>query len=505
MEVAHTLATNASEKALASWWQSEGARRTGSELTKWFETGVHLRVLPEVAPNEIERLLRDGADGVERRRHLLTAGAFRFFDASSKEMKWAVRSILAIECRPAGDRTHPLWILAWNLTTLMQVGFYYHHYPVQVARDFLRAHGVSSGRGRSTRKLDGQVQAELERVIRFNTQVRLELEKTPIDWQTDTEPWSSIIEAGRAQWGDQLGLLLAGVAGGTAELRGVGNRDLDLDDGMVTVTGRVQAARLNADNEAWWKRQIRRSATEELAVWTLSLLKTFAPSNHVMNLAPDLDRLVGRHAPNAASRFLLTPYPSAPHIARRTARATRPKMTSLPKRLRPETVAILAYGEPGSVQLDLYRKYLASYKGPSALVQRFSATCEFALAGLEPGRWEDAVEMARRRYGARDGELADISDVAEQLRKRGRYQLPRELAIEVTEQSQSFPLELVALAQRRLRAVVLRQLEPVATIATQRGWSQVDKPHPTPTNRIFPSDLDINTFAPSMAPARDAG
>src|SRR5258708_11895173 len=234
---------------------------------------------------------------------------------------------------------------------------------------------------------------------------------------------------------------------------------VDLSDLAVAATVRVRVAQEYADDDRWWRRQIRGATNEDFAIGTIYLLLAFASGAVIARLAGAVDKLL-KQFPSAANRFMHTPYPP-PRRSSRGARSIKVAMEDLPDRLRPETVVVLARGESGDTQLELYRKFLTAYRGGSSIVQHFCLNCEFALAAIEPNRWGAVVDLARSQYAAAHGYVGDIDDVTGVLRKRGRYPLPLQLAARIAADAHQYPWELAALSQRRLRGAYLRRIDSV--------------------------------------------
>ena len=289
------------------------------------------------------------------------------------------------------------------------------------------------------------------------------------EWTRTLLPWTNIVETGRHQFGEAWAFCeLAGKAAGIKSSEEKGGDFTDLFDKDMSLCGRARYARLRAGNSKWWSNTLARASNrldQMLAV--LVLLSWGSPKTIVANaealgerlnalcttdwllLAKSLNR-IGFVLPDKQSRDL----------------GMGINELGIPQ---PERLTAAIWPRLSRTYRDvLYDSVIGPYSGKDVYILDICQGHTLVRLLSREMSWETALARIASTYEAVGN--ADTTATYRFMRDVPRNQISLDIAESILDAPDSYPTDLVSVAESVLRHRLSKSAAPVMQIATEQGW-----------------------------------
>ena len=434
--------------------------KKGTSFSNWLTYALHLGVLGRLDPQQIERIFEKRTIEPQHIDLLIRSRQTSILETNHEEYERAVRLILNRQILPFHRRTARSWLEV----LLSCVEFL----------NFREASQSPTAYRRIQRHTDPAAEADgnlpLTSEIKAFAKVVEEQHSLPTsNWTRTLSPWTNIVETGRRQFGEAWAFcVLAGQAAGITSNKEKGGGLTDLFDKAASLCGRVRYARLRAGNPKWWSNTLSRASDrldQMLAV--LVLLSWGSPNTIVANakalrkrlnalsatdwllLANSLNR-AGFVLPNKHTHDLrISVNELRPHLSERLVAAIWPR---LPKRSK-----------------DMfYDAVIGTYSGKDVYILGIRQGHTLAQILSDKLSWEAALPRIASTYELTGN--ADPVATYRFMRQVLRTGIPLKTAENILDAPDSYPADLVSVAEGTLRHRLSQSAVPVMQAATAQGW-----------------------------------
>ena len=190
-------------------------------------------------------------------------------------------------------------------------------------------------------------------------------ENLAADWATQLRPWESLVEKGRALWGERWALYhLANLASGIKSSRETCAEYTDLFSNKQSLCRRARYTRLRAGVAPWWPKQLARASSAEERAFVVMLWATWGSPATLHHKGARFDAVIQTLSEDEWHRL----YHSVDDVVRWTstqsgARRLKFEIPKIPKSISTRTVALLKLRATPQSGVELFQKYLVGYKG----------------------------------------------------------------------------------------------------------------------------------------------
>lgn len=289
-------------------------------------------------------------------------------------------------------------------------------------------------------------------------------------WRGSLEPWSSVVEAGRREFGDAwvfrvLAVLSSATKSGTRLAAGAPQ----LFDEDVDLCLRAKYARLRAGSAAWWSRQLTVAADFETRTFALLLFSSWAGPKTLRSLSPLASELVDSLPNEWWERLHNALDQRVPHWSQYASKASDISMGDLPEEVGIRFFVLVAGRLKRRERRAMYRRFLKRYDGtdPAVLDLCLETSLRCAIEGVEP--WSEWLEAISRFY-TKGGTFGVYVALGHVFGVPGSFFPDLKSAQTVMRDCDQYPLALVALAERVCRWDVSKRIVPVGEVAKRDRW-----------------------------------
>ena len=434
--------------------------KKGDSFSNWLTYALHLQVLGRLDPQQVERIFEKRKIEPRHVSLLIRGGQTAILEASHEEYAGAVRLILDRQILPYRRRRARSWL---EVLLLCFEPFHYReffHSPI-----FLRHTLTQPDTGA---EVNGDLPFTSE-IKAFAEGVDEHIRMPTREWARTLLPWTNIVETGRHQFGEAWAFCeLAGQAAGIKSSKEKGADFTDLFDKDMSLCGRARYARLRAGNSKWWSNTLARASNrldQMLAV--LVLLSWGSPKTIVANaealgerlnalcttdwllLAKSLNR-IGFVLPDKQSRDLgMGVNELGIHQPERLTAAIWPRLSRTYRDV-------------------LYDSVIGPYSGKDVYILDICQGHTLVRLLSRKMSWEIALARIASTYEAVGN--ADTTATYRLMRDVPRNQISLEIAESILDAPDSYPTDLVSVAESVLRHRLSKSAAPVMQIATEQGW-----------------------------------
>ena len=283
-------------------------------------------------------------------------------------------------------------------------------------------------------------------------------------------PWNDIVETGRREFGDRWGFFeLAAQAAGIRSTEEKGSGLRDLFDRDAALCERARYARLRAGDRTWWSDTLERSSDRMDRMFSALMLMSWGSAKTIAGNAEALRELLRSCGD--------VDWPVIAQAMRRVDNAMRRWGGRRTLNIHAQTAVF-----DGSARLiaalwprlsrksqDMsYEAVIGPYSGNDGVVL---SVCQRAtLTRLRTGKvaWETALPRVAAAYRAMGSvDSAATYFLGRHVAKKG---IPRAVAVSVLDTPESYPTELIAMAEGALRYQLSQSVVPVIEVAKAEGW-----------------------------------
>ena len=434
--------------------------KKGDSFSTWLTYALHLQVLGRLDPQQMERIFDRRTIEPRHVDLLIRSGQTSILETNHEEYERAVRLILNRQIVPSRRTTARSW-----LQVLVSCVEPLHYREALHSPTFLRRIVTQTD---INAEADGNLPLTSE-IKAFAEVVEKHLSMPARNWTRTLSPWTNIVETGRQQFGEAWAFCeLAGEAAGITSNKEKGGGLTDLFDRATSLCERVRYARLRAGNPKWWSNTLTQASNrldQMLAV--LVVLSWGSSKTIVANAEAVSERL---NALSATDWLLLA------NSLRRVGVVFPDKHThdleigvkELGVHLSERLVAAIWPRFSRTSRDMFYDAVIGPYFGEDAHIVRICQghTLERILSGEMS--WKTALPKIASTY-----ELAgnvDFFATYRFMREVSRNQIPLEVAESILDVPDSYPADLVSVAESRLRHRLSESTVPVMEVATAQGW-----------------------------------
>jgi len=283
---------------IAKIWEEHIPSINGKELTEWLRYGQSLKLIKNLAPELLLKLLKyDRTDySIERCSIIFNGNRLDIVDGEKELKKFVFRSILDGDLRITN--MNYVGKSFWFLSAML--------HP-HVFEELLNMAGGQSqtllehiltylgGRGSKADSLkmlsDFEIIDEIDSKIKEYYNSIEETLKLPVQlFRNDLSPWDTLIEIGRSFFGDNDSFILLGtIAAGVKSKKEVYPEFSDLHNSNISLCKRIRSARMKSGNIKYWEKLLR---NEDYLPFTLIVFFTWASYKTVINLMPKLEKFI---------------------------------------------------------------------------------------------------------------------------------------------------------------------------------------------------------------------
>lgn len=451
---AHVIAQNSPAEDRWNRWMSVAS---SMPHRRWTLLGAALRLFGRAQPLRLGDSAEKDDELVERlieRRRFDILEDRKWFDSARAAILDRVVASESIFDRQISGR------LEW-LATLCGC----HQYVVALTEDSrtplrhsLRRYGWERRREATTPsklrdfpKLEKQAVDEYMKFIETATSVT----------STSITPWSDLVKAMRAAWGDCAAIdRIAFVGAGVRSLQ-IDAEDVRLKDAVDLVSA-ARFARLKSGAPRWWVERLDKADKKERERLLLLVLMWATPRTLVKlakTLAPFLAEL------NADEWCKLCN--NANYILPALRKQTRDQQTEIDAG---GIASIMKFGSRVSTfigrRLGRTSQYGIAVRLAGEVVPPFSSEGQFALETIffacsdDQNKWADALPCIKRLYAIGCASLPYVHDI----------RMPEDIAKQISRDVDCFPLPIVAIADDHLRSIAGTQAPKLLEVARRDRW-----------------------------------
>ncbi|HVB25980.1 MAG TPA: hypothetical protein VNG51_28835 [Ktedonobacteraceae bacterium] len=450
-------------------WYKEALHVLGEERTRWFHYGLYLQALPRINQNDVEKLLSDDPDNLERIKYLFRAAQLENVSRFEQHCKILMDSVLA------GDFTVPFRLksktilesFVQTMNVLRYVWAFQNPEPIPLDEHWKRRGLVFT---EMEKPLNGKnlTSNEFDNLLSVVELVQIELKRTAKEWATELSSWDKIVEKLRMLWGERwLNFHFANIASGIKSPKETCRNFPDLLDSSKSLCKRTRYARLRAGVPDWWKKQLETALTDQDEMFILLVLLTWGSSSTITHLVEDIDAVFNQMSVENWLR-LVRSLKQAVSISNVDLERNRLSIddTKLPVNLSPRTITALGIRTKSEDTAVLYQKYLFNYQGADKYVLQFCQETAFQIASIDPNHWEQALTTIENSYAK-----GVILDLGYNIRIRSKESvISKQAAEEIAQYPEKYPRVLVPLVEAMYREVVTQNIIPVGDIARNQHW-----------------------------------
>lgn len=464
LDVIELLRANSSVEELTNLWTR---KFDTSKRAQWMKYGLHLGVLSAVEIGVLERYVAD--ETAASSRVLYRARRLDFFEASEVRFDEAVDAILAgtLSAQPQRRVESALDALAHAVNPLRYGLSLRNRVPVPLSNILRQRNWPASLKWGADLVTNTESFRNHKKCISFAAVAEQESTKSAAEWATELDPWSSLVETGRAIWGDRWAFYcLSSLAGGIKSNLERCKEATDLLDHSQPLCPRTRHARLRSTNKSWWQKQFRDAAADDDRLFVCLLALTWARPDVLIALVEALDQLLRPLLEEQFSRMIRAVRRAVTWgYGRADERVATFETDSLPQSLSPRTVVALATRASATTAHELYSKFLAGTHTAEEVVLEFVQQEALDVSRFGTREWSPDLNQIQECYES--GAVG--SGFALGLRTE-RRSMPIEIARRIAESPDRFPTTLLSVAEEVCRRRVARKAKPVVTIAEQEEW-----------------------------------
>jgi hypothetical protein len=374
LDVIDLLKANVSSAETFPAWLDGTLATNFAARTSWLEYGLQLGCLSAAPLDRLREILSDEPSGRDRIDILFRAKRFDFLQSSDSLFTTAVNSILSVNVEPVStSRPQALIDVFCRCIDANNYAAAFRS-PVSAPLSAVLKHADPQA-GQELRRVEEKVLpfSDAAACSAFCHVAQAQLARPAAQWSSELSPWDSIIEEGRRLWGDRWAFYhTANVASGIKSSTETCTDCSDLFDYTKSLCRRTRYARLRAGTASWWPKHFQAAQTVMERLQVSQVWLTWASENSILQSLEPFNYLVAGLETDDWSRLYDSVQRSIVLTKRRAGdRLINISLASLPGTISPRTCVALGARSSLNTRRDLYRTYLASYKGDDLRVLRF--------------------------------------------------------------------------------------------------------------------------------------
>ena len=287
-------------------------------------------------------------------------------------------------------------------------------------------------------------------------------------WASELTPWETLSECGRELFGNRWAFcVLASAAAGIVSREKQAQQTGELFNASVPIVRRARHARINAGRLRWWHGHIS-SASEQMDIaFVLLLLFRWAGRTVIFGMREEIERKLSELQVDWWRKLHGALENQIWFDDRRRTITTNGE--EFGKEVSSRFLAAVWYRMRERSRRYVFQKHLRDYAGDDPVVLEFCQDVALGmLFGGESEEWRSRLPGISERY--RMGVNSSIRlHVWGYAAYRGRFSL--DVAEEILEKSERYPMALISGAQRVVRVSrVSESVVPVGKVAEKRRW-----------------------------------
>jgi len=468
LDIIDLLKANASTSELMELWLGDPRRNNRGEWLSWLQNGLHLGCLSLVDPKVLSKVCEQRPVPPEILNTLFRGRRAAMFEATNEDFIAARDGILALQVKAPLNRPESILdMFAQSVNGLR----YAISYAAPQAAPLASTWTARAGWPVSGLSTDVSI-PPLEAVKDCVTFIEIAIERSQrpaVDWATKLDPWDSVIEQGRAMWGERLVFYhLANVASGIKSATETSSRYSDPFNAAHALVQRARYARLRAGVASWWPKQLSRTSTAEEQIFLLMLWATWGSGATLCDSCEPFDAAIEALSPDEWHRL----YDCIEETTRWTGnqsgvRKLKFNLRNFPRAISSRTVSLFKLRANPQSDQELHEKYLVSYKGDD--VRILGAIQDTIIRSLHTASdWKQRLALISRAF--RNGVISEPYAYRMFVRHPQRASIPLDVATKIMRCTEQYPSFLVASAEACCKQDTATKLTPVAKIAQRDNW-----------------------------------
>jgi hypothetical protein len=464
-------ANSESRSDIMRCWTEHIRGASPEKRLRWLDHGVQLGALSSLDTQELSLLISDSNFHKEPAAlaALFRARRLDFLHASEPVFENVITQILErkVLAQPSRRIESPLDALSQAVDASRYAFAFRDRQPISLESYLEHRNRVAKLTWSSQLVTNTESYASHRLCVDFAKVAEKESQRSTIEWATDLSPWDTVVEAGRATWGDRWAFInLATVAAGIRSTSDKCTNCSELLDGTRSLARRIRFARLRSGANKWWKNQLEASKSEFEISFTLLVALSWRRPSTIMANADLLDMLL--------SQLSLQDWYRLFGAVRRCTSLARPgedpseelEPKKLPHSMTQRLASLLADRvDPGSARL-LCKKYIEGRPTEDTVALEFVQREALDVQNFGTDSWAPKLDLVKRCY-----ELGVVFEpYTFRQRSRKTSAMPIGIAQRVLSTPGLFPGFLLALAEERCRQDVASKIVPVKAIAEREGW-----------------------------------
>ncbi len=465
MMLVELIRANASRSAATEKWRKCISDKNGSERTQWIRYGLLLGILSVLDKNELDGLVAAEAETPERLMMLVRGGQLKFVESDDSKLEMVIDYLLSRSSEGLTRRGSTLIdAFAQTIDSHRYAVAFQHRNPLPLAAALSRTHLIDESLfDKEKDQPSGELASRCKELIFLSQYL---IQRATADWATQLEPWDRLVETGRGLFGERWAFyVLANISAGIRSKTETCDQASDLHDSAVSLCSRVRYARLRAGTASWWEAQLKAATDHERIGFNLLILFTWGgPSVFTKNAV-----LIDHKLKNLDAQLWSRLYGALPSLVGFVPerREIEIDFSSLPLSVSPRILVALSKRLGPRATEYVFKERLASYEGNDRVVLDFCQRSAMKAALQEPGSWQKWLPTISRSY--KKGAISH-GHPGRLVRAIRDVPLPRETAEKIVEKAESYPADLVVLAELACRQYVAEEIVPVGTVAETQNW-----------------------------------